>query len=107
MEEGQSVAGLVPHVFARSPVFAVDVHVRKAAAEVPFHARSAAHQIAPKRILANLVVVSVARMLELMAVDKKVKDGKLQLVLLKKIGEADVTSEFGPDQLEATLTSFY
>jgi 3-dehydroquinate synthase len=34
-----------------------------------------------------------ARFLELMSVDKKVIDGQLRLVLLKKLGEAVVTSE--------------
>ena len=40
---------------------------------------------------------------ELMAVDKKVIDGSLRLVLLKSIGEAVVTAEFSRDALAATL----
>lgn len=43
--------------------------------------------------------------LELMAVDKKVLDGGLRLVLLKSIGEAIVTGDFDPRQLRATLDS--
>ncbi len=43
------------------------------------------------------------RFLELMAVDKKVQDGRLRLVLLKALGEAVVTDEFQPAQLAATL----
>jgi 3-dehydroquinate synthase len=43
------------------------------------------------------------RFLELMAVDKKVQDGRLRLVLLKSIGEALVTDEFPREQLAATL----
>lgn len=43
------------------------------------------------------------RFLELMAVDKKVQDGRLRLVLLKSIGEAVVTDEFPREQLAATL----
>ncbi len=40
---------------------------------------------------------------ELMAVDKKVLDGQLRLVLLKSIGEAAVTAEFDSETLQATL----
>lgn len=46
-----------------------------------------------------------ARFLELMAVDKKVQDGRLRLVLLKRLGEAVVTDEFPRAELEKTLTS--
>ncbi|MGB5259213.1 MAG: 3-dehydroquinate synthase, partial [Gammaproteobacteria bacterium] len=42
--------------------------------------------------------------MELMAVDKKVVDGGLRLVLLKRIGEAFVTADFQPDLLSKTLT---
>jgi len=45
------------------------------------------------------------RFLELMGHDKKVKSGKLRLVLLKAMGQATVTSEFAP-HLEATLEQF-
>ncbi|MFC6670215.1 3-dehydroquinate synthase [Marinobacterium aestuariivivens] len=41
--------------------------------------------------------------LSLMAVDKKVLDGRLRLVLLKGIGEALVTSDFPADTLRETL----
>ena len=43
------------------------------------------------------------RFLELMAVDKKVMDGQLRLVLLKDIGQAIVTADFDPDTLKQTL----
>ncbi len=43
------------------------------------------------------------RMRDLMAVDKKVLDGGLRLVLLKAIGEAVVTGEFDDASLDATL----
>ena len=43
------------------------------------------------------------RFLKLMAVDKKVLDGGLRLVLLHGIGEAVVTGEFDTGQLRATL----
>ena len=49
--------------------------------------------------------LSPARFLELMAVDKKVLDGRLRLVLLQHLGEAVVTDAYPRAELEATLTS--
>ncbi|AHL74032.1 3-dehydroquinate synthase [Stutzerimonas stutzeri] len=45
--------------------------------------------------------------LQHMAVDKKVLDGQLRLVLLKRLGEAVVTSDFPREMLEATLNVNY
>ena len=45
------------------------------------------------------------RLQGLMAVDKKVQDGGLRLVLLKAIGDARVTGDFDPAALAATLES--
>jgi 3-dehydroquinate synthase len=45
------------------------------------------------------------RLRELMAVDKKVKDGRLRLVLMQGIGKALVTAEFDPLKLGETLGS--
>lgn len=47
--------------------------------------------------------LSAARFMDLMAVDKKVKDGRLRLVLLKGIGTALVTDDFDPAALRAIL----
>jgi 3-dehydroquinate synthase len=47
--------------------------------------------------------LSAARMRELMAVDKKVIDGNLRLVLLHGIGSAAVTADFAPAALDAVL----
>jgi 3-dehydroquinate synthase len=44
--------------------------------------------------------------LRLMAVDKKVKKGIIRLILLKKIGEAEIVSDYTTAQLKATLDSF-
>jgi len=41
--------------------------------------------------------------MDLMAVDKKVMDGGLRLVLLKGIGNAVITGDFRQDLLTATL----
>lgn len=45
--------------------------------------------------------------LEHMAVDKKVLDGRLRLVLLRQMGEAVVTGDFPRDVLETTLSANY
>ncbi len=45
------------------------------------------------------------RFLELMAVDKKVIDGNLRLVLLQQLGKAVVTSDFPAERLMETLTA--
>ncbi len=46
------------------------------------------------------------RFLSLMAVDKKVLDGQLRLVLLKGIGQAVITSGFDPDILRDTVNGY-
>jgi len=44
---------------------------------------------------------------DIMAVDKKVQDGKLRLILLKgPLGSCVVTGDFDPAALEATLDAF-
>ena len=63
-------------------------------------------------LAAGLPVVPPADMLpehflEHMAVDKKVLDGRLRLVLLRAIGEALVTSDFPREVLNATLDADY
>ncbi len=61
---------------------------------------------------AGLPVVPPANMttndfLKYMRVDKKTLDGQIRLVLLQKIGEAVVTSEFASDILNAILSTNY
>ena len=51
--------------------------------------------------------MSVDRFLELMAVDKKVSDGILKLVLFKDIGHAIVTSDYSQDTLKQTIADSY
>lgn len=51
-------------------------------------------------------LMTVDRFLELMAVDKKVLDGRLRLVLLRAIGDAVVTAEVNPDHLVATIEAW-
>lgn len=50
--------------------------------------------------------LTAARFLELMAVDKKVLDGRLRLVLLNDIGHALVADDFDRQKLEQTLHSY-
>jgi len=47
--------------------------------------------------------LSVARFNELMAVDKKVRAGKLRLILLQGIGEAVVSADFDPVLMDASI----
>ncbi len=47
--------------------------------------------------------LSATRMLELMAVDKKVQGGRLRLVLLESLGRAVVSETFDVNMLKATL----
>ena len=48
-------------------------------------------------------LISIEKMKDLMAVDKKVQDGQIRLVLLKAIGEALVTDDFDAALLDQTL----
>lgn len=50
--------------------------------------------------------LTTGKFLELMAVDKKVENGQLRLVLMKGLGNALVTADFDPALLEATLTEY-
>ncbi len=56
----------------------------------------------PVRAPASL---SPARFLELMSVDKKGLDGRMRLVLLKRLGEAVITDDYPRAALEATLAA--
>ena len=47
--------------------------------------------------------LSPARMRELMARDKKVQQGRLRLILLRALGEAEISIDFDPAALERTL----
>ena len=47
--------------------------------------------------------LTAEKFLEIMAVDKKVKQGRINLVLLQKIGKAVVSADYDPALLRATL----
>lgn len=50
--------------------------------------------------------MTAARFMDLMAVDKKVQDGAIRLILLKDIGQAVISDDYPPAQLAATLDAF-
>ncbi len=49
--------------------------------------------------------ISAEQFLEVMAVDKKTIDGRINLVLLRALGDAFVTSDYDPAKLHQTLTA--
>jgi len=49
--------------------------------------------------------LGIERMLELMAVDKKVQNGRVRLILLDAIGQAHVDGDYNPLLLRETLTA--
>jgi len=50
--------------------------------------------------------MTAGRFMDLMAVDKKVQDGAIRLILLKAIGQAVISHDYLPAQLAATLDAF-
>lgn len=50
--------------------------------------------------------MTAARFMDLMAVDKKVQDGAIRLILLTAIGQAVISDDYPPAQLAATLDAF-
>jgi len=50
-------------------------------------------------------VISAEKYLELMMLDKKTKDGQINLVLQKSIGEAVLTNAYDPLKLQQVLES--
>lgn len=51
--------------------------------------------------------VGAARALELMSVDKKVKSGRIRLVLLEKLGAARFTADYADESLASTLAAHF
>ena len=50
--------------------------------------------------------MTAERIMDLMAVDKKVQDGAIRLILLKAIGQAVISDDYAPAQLAMTLETF-
>jgi 3-dehydroquinate synthase len=51
--------------------------------------------------------IGADRGLALMGMDKKVLKGQLRLVLLKRLGAADIVSDYPPAALAATLQAYF
>jgi 3-dehydroquinate synthase len=51
-------------------------------------------------------VTTAARMLELMKLDKKVRNDRVRLVLLRRLGEATVAEDYDPKALQGMLVEF-
>ena len=51
--------------------------------------------------------IGAERARELMGMDKKVLEGKLRLVLLRNLGQADVVSDYSPDAFAATMRTYF
>jgi 3-dehydroquinate synthase len=51
--------------------------------------------------------IGADRALQLMGMDKKVLEGKLRLVLLRRLGKADVVGDYSKEALEATLREHF
>ncbi|MDT8309981.1 MAG: 3-dehydroquinate synthase [Methylophaga sp.] len=50
--------------------------------------------------------MTAERFMDLMAVDKKVQEGAIRLILLKAIGQAVISDDYAPAELAATLKAF-
>jgi 3-dehydroquinate synthase len=51
--------------------------------------------------------IGATRAFELMGMDKKVLDGRVRLVLMRKLGKADVVGDYSKQALDATLQQFF
>ncbi|HVF16323.1 MAG TPA: 3-dehydroquinate synthase [Steroidobacteraceae bacterium] len=51
--------------------------------------------------------IGAARGREMMGMDKKVLKGTLRLVLLRKLGQADIVSDYSPQALDETLRAYF
>ena len=61
--------------------------------------------LAAARLPVEAPALGLERYLEFMGHDKKVDQGRLRLILLRRIGEAFVTSEFPQELLAEVLTT--
>ena len=85
-------------------VMAADLSVRMGVLE-PAQARLIRDTVAGFGLPIVPPQVDAMRMAELMGMDKKVLDGRLRLVLARRIGEAYVTEDIDPAALLATLNA--
>ncbi|MCX4189923.1 3-dehydroquinate synthase [Methylophaga sp. OBS3] len=50
--------------------------------------------------------MTTGRFMDLMAVDKKVQDGAIRLILMRGIGQSVISDDYAPEHLAATLDAF-
>lgn len=50
--------------------------------------------------------MTAGRFMDLMAVDKKVQDGAIRLILMRGIGQSVISDDYSPEHLAATLDAF-
>jgi 3-dehydroquinate synthase len=50
--------------------------------------------------------MTASRFMDLMAVDKKVQDGAIRLILMRGIGQSVISDDYAPEHLAATLDAF-
>ncbi|MDH5324085.1 MAG: 3-dehydroquinate synthase [Gammaproteobacteria bacterium] len=58
------------------------------------------------RLPVHAPALSSERFMELMSIDKKVKQGKINLILMHKLGQAFVSNDYKPELLQQTLEQF-
>lgn len=92
---------------AAGTVMALDMSVRLGWVSVAERERAVRLFLAAGLPVVPPQEMTPADFMQHMAVDKKVLDGQLRLVLLRGLGEAVVTSEFSREILNATLSADY
>ncbi len=63
--------------------------------------------IARLNLPVNPPKIGAARAMSLMGMDKKVVGGQVRLILLRRLGQAEVVSDYSHQALEATLKSYF
>jgi 3-dehydroquinate synthase len=90
---------------ATGMLMALDLSAREGAIELEEVERLRRLLLCAKLPIASPETMTEKDFLELMAVDKKVLDGQLRLVLLEQVGSAVVSNHFSLDHLKQTLAA--
>ncbi len=90
---------------AAGMVMAIDLSIRQGWIEDSVRQRSIALLQRAALPVEPPAEISSEQFLDAMAVDKKAVDGKIKLVLLRKLGEAFVTGDYGHELLLQTLSA--
>jgi len=90
---------------AAGMVMAIDLSIREGWIDESVRQRSIALLERTALPVAPPAEISAQQFLEVMAIDKKTIDGNINLVLLRKLGEACITGDYDHDKLLQTLAS--